>query len=86
MTDLQDEVVGENRVLSNRDKAEQSGDRGQDGKWFQTEQLEGHAANKARGQASKNTNPPTPARRQRNNQAGLMAVVLRARCLTGKGR
>jgi hypothetical protein len=49
MTNLQDELVGENDVLSNRDKAEQSGDRGQDGKWVQTEQLEDHAANKGRG-------------------------------------
>jgi hypothetical protein len=32
MTDLQDELIGENMVLSNRDKAEQSGDRRQDGK------------------------------------------------------
>jgi hypothetical protein len=49
MTDLQDDLVGENDVLSNRDKAEASGDRGQDGKWVQTEQLEDHAANKGRG-------------------------------------
>jgi hypothetical protein len=49
MTDLQDELIGENAVLSNRDKAEESGDRGQDGKWVKTEQLEDHAANKGRG-------------------------------------
>ena len=49
MTDLQDELVGENEVLSNRDKVQESGDRGQDGKWIQTEQLEDHAANKGRG-------------------------------------
>jgi hypothetical protein len=49
MTDLQDEFIGENAVLSNRDKAEESGDRGQDGNWVKTEQLEGHAANKGRG-------------------------------------
>jgi hypothetical protein len=49
MTDLQDELIGENDVLSNRDKAEESGERGQDGKWVQTEQLEDHAANKGRG-------------------------------------
>ena len=49
MTDLQDDLVGENMVLSNRDKAEESGDRGQDGKWVKTEQLEDHAANKGRG-------------------------------------
>ena len=49
MTDLQDELIGENMALSNRDKAEQSGDRGQDGKWVQTEQLKDHTANKGRG-------------------------------------
>jgi hypothetical protein len=49
MTDLQDELVGENDVLSNRDKVQESGERGQDGKWIQTEQLEDHAANKGRG-------------------------------------
>jgi hypothetical protein len=49
MTDLQNELVGENDVLSNRDKAEQSGDRGQDGRWIETEQLEDHVANKGRG-------------------------------------
>ena len=49
MTDLQDDLIGENDVLSNRDKAEESGDRGQDGKWIETEQLEDHAANKGRG-------------------------------------
>jgi hypothetical protein len=49
MTGLQDKLIGENAVLSNRDKAEESGDRGQDGKWVKTEQLEDHAANKGRG-------------------------------------
>jgi hypothetical protein len=49
MTDLQDKLVGENDVLSNRDKVQDSGDRGQDGKWIQTEQLEDHSANKGRG-------------------------------------
>jgi hypothetical protein len=39
MTNLQDDLVGENDVLSNRDKAQHSGDRGQDSKWVQTEQL-----------------------------------------------
>jgi hypothetical protein len=49
MTDLQERLIGENDVLSNRDKAIASGDRGQDGKWVQTEQREDHAANKGRG-------------------------------------
>ena len=49
MTDIQDELIGENMVLSNRDKTGHSRDRGQDGKWTQTEQLKDHAANKGRG-------------------------------------
>jgi hypothetical protein len=49
LTDLQDDLVGENMVLSNRDKAEHSRDRGQDRKWVETEQLQDHAANKGRG-------------------------------------
>jgi hypothetical protein len=49
MTNLQDELIGENMVLSNRDKAVESGDRGQDGKWIETEQLADHVANKGRG-------------------------------------
>jgi len=49
MTELQGNLVGENDVLSNRDKVQESGDRGHDSKWIQTEQLEDHAANKGRG-------------------------------------
>jgi hypothetical protein len=49
MTDLQDEMLGENSVLSNRDKTESSRERGQDSRWIQTEQREDHAANKGRG-------------------------------------
>jgi hypothetical protein len=49
MTDVQNDLIGENMVLSNRDKAEHSRDRGQDSKWTQTEQLKDHAANKGRG-------------------------------------
>jgi hypothetical protein len=48
-TDVQNELIGENMVLSNRDKAQHSRDRGQDSKWVQTEQLKDHAANKGRG-------------------------------------
>jgi hypothetical protein len=48
MTNLQDELVGENVVLSNRDKVVEFGDRGQDGKWIETEQLADHVANKGR--------------------------------------
>jgi len=49
MTDLQEDVIGENDVLSNRDKAQHSGDRGQDRKWVLTEQLADHENNKGRG-------------------------------------
>jgi len=49
MTDLQEELVGNNAVLSNRDKAQHSPHRGQDSKWIQTEQLEDHENNKGRG-------------------------------------
>ena len=49
MTDLQEELLGENDVLSNRDKAESSRERGQDSKWIQTEQREDHSANRGRG-------------------------------------
>jgi hypothetical protein len=48
MTDLQQDLLPENMVLSNRDKTQHSGERGQDSKWVQTEQLEDHAANKGR--------------------------------------
>jgi hypothetical protein len=47
MTDVR--MICDNMVLSNRDKAEHSRDRGQDGKWTQTEQLKDHAVNKGRG-------------------------------------
>jgi len=43
LTDLQQDIVGENQVLSNRD------DRGQHSKWVQTEQMQNHAVNKGRG-------------------------------------
>ena len=48
-TDLQDGLVGENMVLSNRDKAMHSRERGQDSKWVETEQLQDHADNRGRG-------------------------------------
>jgi hypothetical protein len=49
LTDMQDREIGENMVLSNRDKAVHSRERGQDGKWVQTEQLQDHGANRGRG-------------------------------------
>ncbi len=49
MTDVQNDLIGDNMVLSNRDKTEHSRDRGQDSKWTQSEQLKDHASNKGRG-------------------------------------
>jgi hypothetical protein len=41
-----DPAIADNMVLSNRDKAEHTRDRGQDSKWVQSEQQQGRAANK----------------------------------------
>jgi hypothetical protein len=49
MTDLQEDLLGENMVLSNRDKTEGSRERGQDGRWVETEQFHDHSDNKGRG-------------------------------------
>lgn len=46
MTDLDAEQLPENVVLSNRDKAQHSRERGLDGKTIQTEQYSDHSANK----------------------------------------
>ena len=46
MTDLDDGILPENAVLSNRDKAQHSQERGLDGKAVQTEQYHDHAANR----------------------------------------
>jgi hypothetical protein len=46
MTELNPDVLPENMVLSNRDKAQHSRERGLDGKAIQTEQLHDHEANK----------------------------------------
>jgi hypothetical protein len=46
MTELPDGVLGENEVLSNRDKSRHSDERGLDGKAVQTEQYQDHAANR----------------------------------------
>jgi hypothetical protein len=48
MTDLPEGVLEENMVLSNRDKASHSAERGMDGKAIQTEQFQDHAANHLR--------------------------------------
>jgi len=49
LSNPRDDLIGENMILSNRDKAEHSRERGQDGKWIATEQLQDHVANKGRG-------------------------------------
>ncbi|WP_315803774.1 hypothetical protein [Bradyrhizobium sp. SZCCHNS3002] len=49
MTDLQEDPVGENMVLSNRDKTENSRECGQDGRCVETEQYQDHNDNKGRG-------------------------------------
>lgn len=46
MTELEDGILPENSVLSNRDKARHSRERGLDGKAVQTEQYHDHAANR----------------------------------------
>jgi hypothetical protein len=45
-TDIQKEKIGENMVLSNRDKSRHSAARGMDGKEIQTEQWQDHADNR----------------------------------------
>jgi hypothetical protein len=44
MTDIPKDMLGENMVLSNRDKAQHSRERGLDGKAVKTEQYQDHAA------------------------------------------
>jgi hypothetical protein len=46
MTELDKEAVGENEVLSNRDKKQHSKERGQDGNAIKTEQGQDHAADR----------------------------------------
>ncbi|MFD1746759.1 hypothetical protein ACFSE1_14890 [Rhizobium helianthi] len=46
MTDIEKEKLNENMVLSNRDKAQHSRERGLDSKAVQTEQYQDHEANK----------------------------------------
>nr|AGU12328.1 hypothetical protein [uncultured organism] len=46
MTDLEEGILPENMVLSNRDKAQHSAERGLDSKTVQTEQYHDHAANR----------------------------------------
>lgn len=46
MTELPDGILPENMVLSNRDKAQHSDERGLDSKNVQTEQYQDHAGNR----------------------------------------
>ncbi|KRQ00851.1 hypothetical protein ACNJX9_24745 [Bradyrhizobium sp. DASA03076] len=46
MTDVSKDKIGDNMVLSNRDKKQHSDIRGMDGKSIQTEQYQDHAANR----------------------------------------
>jgi hypothetical protein len=46
MTDLPEDRLGENDVLSNRDKASRSAARGQDGKRIQSDQFRSHEHDK----------------------------------------
>ncbi|GGA77895.1 hypothetical protein GCM10011385_35040 [Nitratireductor aestuarii] len=46
MTELDKDTVGENEVLSNRDKKQHSQERGQDGNAIKSEQGQDHAANR----------------------------------------
>lgn len=48
MTDLQEDLVGENQVLSNRDKAQHSDTRGLDSKAIQSEQAQDLDSNQGR--------------------------------------
>ena len=59
MTDLDEEMLEENQVLSNRDKAQHAGGRGLDSKAVQNEQFHDHAGNHMRDEpaASPADNP-----------------------------
>jgi hypothetical protein len=41
MTELDEEIAGENQVLTNRDKKQHSDERGQDGKAIRSDQRQG---------------------------------------------
>jgi len=46
MAEIAKDKIGDNMVLSNRDKAQHSDIRGMDGKSIQTEQYQDHSANR----------------------------------------
>ena len=45
-TDIPKDKIGENQVLSNRDKKQHSGERGQDSQEIQNDQFQDNAANR----------------------------------------
>jgi hypothetical protein len=49
MTDAPLEKIDSNTVLSNRDKAQHTRERGQDSKWIETEELKDHVGNRGGG-------------------------------------
>lgn len=51
LTPTPKDKIGENDVLSNRDKAQNTRQRGSDGKRIQSDQLQDHAANRLRDTA-----------------------------------
>jgi hypothetical protein len=53
MTNLEEDILPENMVLSNRDKAQHSQERGLDGKAIQTEQYGDHAGNRQKKEGEK---------------------------------
>jgi hypothetical protein len=46
LTDIPRDKIGDNMILSNRDKAQHTDQRGMDSKHIQSEQLQDHAANR----------------------------------------
>jgi hypothetical protein len=46
MTNVGNETIEENKILSNRDKAQHSGERGLDSKEIQTDQYQSHSGNR----------------------------------------
>ncbi len=49
MTDAPINEIEPNKVLSNRDKAQHTRERGQDSKWVETEELKDHSVNRGGG-------------------------------------
>jgi hypothetical protein len=52
-SEIQKEKIGDNMVLSNRDKSQHSDQRGMDSKYIQSEQYQDHSANRLDEDVSK---------------------------------